>query len=295
MSTVSIRPARPRWRWRLLVGPPTTILAVACASARTSLPARLQYETPFYEFYDDAPLPAAAMVAHIPVPEVPLQAPFPSLRRLIEGVNALLDSAGWSTPLRTVPRWRDEGPELYVGTAARWEAATSLPEEERARRRPPLVVAGWRPSARWRESLSEIATREGAEFVLIVDLGVSEYPLWQKEGLTLNVQLPLGTGYVLPVSWVHDLGTPVRVLQLKGALLGRDGRVLRAGAEGIVAKEPRLLPTWRGLLPFFTEDEIRRVMTEHRREELPGRPLVWRVALQNLVAHLLQRGDLVIQ
>lgn len=277
---------------------PVVLLAVsgACASARQSLPARLQYEVPFYTTYVPEAVAPSAIVAHLPVsPAVSQDVPLPSLRALVASMNAFLDSAGWSTPLSATPEWADEGPAVDVAVASREDVAASPAADARAGRHPPLAVSGNRPSARWRGSLAEIARHEGADYVLFVGLAASRHPLWERGGLSLRMELPLGTGYVVPVSWVHQVGTPVLVLQLRGALLGGEGRVLRAGAEGIMAREPRVMPSLRSVLPFFTEDEFRRVLTEHRREDLPGQPLAWRVAIQNLVAQLLQRGDLTIQ
>ena len=68
------------------------------------------------------------------------------------------------------------------------------------------------------------------------------------------------------------------VVQLTGALVGRDGSAVRIGAEGMMAKRTNIALSALGADardPTRTSND--RTL---RREDLPGQPLVWQVALR---------------
>lgn len=80
---------------------------------------------------------------------------------------------------------------------------------------------------------------------------------------------------------------PIRVLQVTGALLAPDGRVIAAGAKGIHAVDTEFKAQIFGLQKELDPREIEAVTGELRRDDLPGRPLKWEAALDNLVYRLL--------
>jgi hypothetical protein len=80
----------------------------------------------------------------------------------------------------------------------------------------------------------------------------------------------------------------VSVLQLTGALVERDGRAIRIGAEGMLARRTSLLASAVGLQALITDKEVDELRTA-RRDDLAGGPVVWQVALRNLVAGLASR------
>jgi hypothetical protein len=92
------------------------------------------------------------------------------------------------------------------------------------------------------------------------------------------------------VPFLTSLDTPAQVLQLTGALIDRDGSAIRIGAEGLFARRTGVLVTSLGAQELLTDEDIERVRTG-RRDELPGRPLVWQAALRNLVAELTGRPE----
>lgn len=49
-----------------------------------------------------------------------------------------------------------------------------------------------------------------------------------------------------------------------------------------------------GAQELITDEDVEQLRTRQR-EDLPGRPLVWRVALRNLVADLTGRNDLAVR
>ena len=88
-----------------------------------------------------------------------------------------------------------------------------------------------------------------------------------------------------PVPWLTSLDTPAHVLQITGALVGRDGRAIRIGAEGLFARRTPLLVSSIGAQAQLSDDDVERVRTL-RRDELPGRPLAWQAAIRELVRQL---------
>jgi len=64
---------------------------------------------------------------------------------------------------------------------------------------------------------------------------------------------------------------------------------VRAGAEGILARDTPFAAQVFDVARDVDERTLGRVLTHERREDLPGDPLAWEVALDNLLAQL--RGD----
>jgi hypothetical protein len=74
-------------------------------------------------------------------------------------------------------------------------------------------------------------------------------------------------------------------VQLTGALVDREGKAVRIGAEGLLARRTRLLASAVGAQEVIGEAEIAELRTR-RRADLDGAPLVWQEALRALVAQL---------
>ncbi|MDP3774782.1 MAG: hypothetical protein Q8Q85_11010, partial [Gemmatimonadales bacterium] len=157
-----------------------------------------------------------------------------------------------------------------------------------------MVVGAAGPSRRWRDSLRVLAAREGVTHVLAIAIGTSRYYARQFLPL-LPRNLELGTGYTMPMSRLGEGDSPVNVLHVTGALLTVDGRVLRVGAEGIVARVPGRVLSLLDVSPPLTTPYVRAVLTDERRQDLPGHPLAWAVALRNLVGQLLVDEDLIVR
>ena len=174
---------------------------------------------------------------------------------------------------------------------------TALPDAECAPRtgalgRGPqrMRLAVGRPAPAW-VAWARDATREaGVGRVLVVTLEVGQY-LPRQAGARGDKVVDLGTGYAARLPWLTSLETPVGVLQLTGALVDRDGRALRIGAEGILARRTRLLVSAAGAQELLTDADVAQARAL-RRDDLPGRPYAWQVALRTLVAQLTGRDDL---
>jgi hypothetical protein len=86
----------------------------------------------------------------------------------------------------------------------------------------------------------------------------------------------------------------VSVLQLTGALMGPDGLAIRIGAEGLLARRTSLLMSGLGAQALISDEDVEAIRTA-RREDLPGKPLVWQVAVRELVAELTGRAELAVR
>ena len=70
---------------------------------------------------------------------------------------------------------------------------------------------------------------------------------------------------------------------------------MRAGGEGIIAKDTHFLLQTINIEEDISKSAIDQVLTLECRNDLPGNPLSWKVALNNLVAQLLNRKELIIK
>lgn len=143
-----------------------------------------------------------------------------------------------------------------------------------------MRIAVGRPSQAWIDWTAALRARENVTHVLVLTLELSNY-LVRQHGVMGDKEVELGDGYTVNLPWLTSLETPVAVVQLTGALVGPDGRAVRIGAEGLLAKHTRLLVSSLGDHESISLDDLARVR-ELRRADLPGNPLVWQVALQSL-------------
>lgn len=149
---------------------------------------------------------------------------------------------------------------------------------------PRMLLRVGRPSPEWTAGTAASLADAGAGSVLVLTLEVGQY-LTRQRNILGSKEVELGSGYAQPVPWLSALDAPVPVLQITGALVGPDGRAVRIGAEGLYARRTGLLEGSIGLRALITDEEAERVRSL-RRDDLPGQPLVWQVALRRLVAEL---------
>ena len=149
-----------------------------------------------------------------------------------------------------------------------------------------LAVA--RPSAEWVSWVGTAMDGAGVTRVLAFTLEVGQYRIAQR-GLRGDKVVELGTGHTVSLPWLTSLETPVQVLQLTGALIGREGRAVRIGAEGLLARRTSLPLSTLGAQRLLTDEEVAEARAA-RREDLPGQPLVWQAAVRTLVTELTGRA-----
>ena len=217
-----------------------------------------------------------------------------ALQPLAEAMNAYLDSLGWSKRITGEPLAEKGAPYVYVGSA---EGEGAPPEGAMQRNEhdkfPPMVIHMLKPSKTWRAALGAAVQTNQVEYVLIIKLGFSEYPKANKG--VFGKKVVLGTGYEEDIKFLSAEDKPVEVLQVTGMLLDREGNIVRAGAEGIAAKDS---PFWVQVLEAqqaMSNEALHKLLHEERREELAGQPLKWQVALRNLMAQLLAQPAWVVK
>jgi hypothetical protein len=152
-----------------------------------------------------------------------------------------------------------------------------------------MRLAVGRPSQQWIQYAASLAAGDSGSHTLVITVEIGQYLLRQK-GILGNKILELGTGYTANFPWLTSLDTPVQVVQLTGALVASDGRAVRIAAEGMLARRTDLLTSSIGGQKLITDEEIV-LLRDQRREDLPGQPLVWQVAMRNLVIALTSDGD----
>jgi hypothetical protein len=179
-------------------------------------------------------------------------------------------------------------PHVYVGSAigdlAPPEAREQvLPQDQF----PPMVMHVRRPGAAWQQATADLIAREAASHAMLVSLGVSQYPKG-REGV-FGKKVVIGTGHEEPVRFLTAEDKLLEVLQLTGVLVNAQGQVVRAGAEGILAHDTPFAAQVFDVEKMLDDQTLAAVLTTERRKDLPGEPLKWQAALDNLLWQL--RGD----
>ncbi len=244
-------------------------------------------------FYAGATVPAGERrIAHLPVryqrgaEQAPLFEPEGGsgtpIGALVADMNRFLDSLQLS--VRVVgPAETGTAPNTRFGCST--DAAGDCTDEgEVTSSNRQLHLEVGRPSADWTAWLATALDSTGASEAVVITLELGQY--WPRQkGLSLAKEVRLGTGYSVSVPWLTSLEKPVAVVQLTGALVGRDGRAIRIGAEGLMAKRTNIALSSIGAQSLISDEDIEKLRTL-RREDLAGQPLVWQTALRTLVFQL---------
>jgi hypothetical protein len=280
------------------------VLATACATAGSTFRSGVgdaHLQSPPYYAGARVSRDAVPRVAHLPIgyqrgaAQLPIFDPAadpgtPTAALLAE-MNAFLDSLGVTTRVDAAAGVsRGTPPDVQFGCSTIVTDPDCEIQRETAANQRQMRLAVGRPSASWIEWAAAAADRAQASAVLVLSLETGQY--WTRQAGLLGGRkvVELGTDYLQPVPWLTSLDTPAQVLQLTGALVGRDGRAIRIGAEGLFARRTGILVSSIGGQALLTDEDVERVRTL-RRDELPGRPLVWQAAIRNLVAELTGRGE----
>jgi len=178
-------------------------------------------------------------------------------------------------------------PRVYVGSAIGDLAPPSAEESASpADRFPPIVLHVERPTRAWQAAARELMAREALTHLLLLRVSVSQYPKGRRGVFAKDVQL--GTGHSAPVKFLTAEDKLLEVLQVTGLLLDAEGRVLRAGAEGVLARDTPFSAQVFDIMKLLDDAALRAALETERRPDLPGEPLSLEVAVDNLVAQLLQ-------
>ena len=266
------------------------VLAAACASAGSSYQSGVQpksFDKP--PFYTGAAVPNVSGVAHLPIRYQggtdrfkPAGAAGSPVGALVAQMNAYLDSLATSASLSPTDAEVGTAPDVHFGCDEDAGGDCEGDGDENASHRLELWVG--RPSSDWVGWIGTALERASHDKALLVTLEIGWY--WPRQkGISLGKEVRLGTGYTVGVPWLASLEHPIAVVQLTGVLVGRDGRAIRIGAEGMLAKRTRMAISALGGQELVKDEDVERLLTL-RRADLPGQPLVWQVALRNLVSQL---------
>lgn len=205
---------------------------------------------------------------------------------LLAEMNAYLDSLGGTTRLQVDRAPAGTAPDVMFG--CQQDPADDCdernPDETLGRKGTYMRLAVGRPSAEWIGDVRALLEKANAPATLAITLEVGQYFVRQ-EGILGKKVIELGTNNRQELAWLTSLETPVSVVQLTGALVDRDGKAHRIGAEGILARRTSLTLSSIGAQALITDEEIEKVRTM-RREDLPDAPLAWKVAMRELVRQL---------
>ena len=225
----------------------------------------------------------------------PQGAPGSPMDSLLAEMNAFLDSLGLSVPIGelaiTAHAAEAIPPDVRFGCDARHAPfiadCAARDDSVIGHTRPSMYLAVGRPSSTWTSYANQLMHGHGVHRLLVITIEVGQYVPRQR-GLRGSKELELGTNYTVGLPWLTSLDTPVSVLQLTGALVDSTGRAQRIGAEGIIARRTRLLVSALGGQEMIGDEDVQRARVE-KREDIPGQPLAWRVALVQLVEQLTGR------
>jgi len=286
---------------------PLALLVAACATGSTlgsGVGDTFLERPPYYagasavrDLRAAAHLPVAWQRGAVESPSVePASGQGSAIDALLHEMNAYLDSLGSSTRVATdaaAPLPMGTPPDVMFGcNRTHGDDCAGEREAERGlfqRHGPRMRLAVGRPSNDWIAGAARTLERSGATHLLVISLEAGQYYLRQ-QGWQGRKVVELGSGHAVSQPWFTGIDEPVAVIQLTGALMDRDGKAVRIGAEGLMAKRTGLLVGALGARSLVTDDDVRTLRTA-RRDDLPGTPLVWQVALKTLVEGLVVKAE----
>jgi len=112
---------------------------------------------------------------------------------------------------------------------------------------------------------------------------------------TFKKRVVLGTAYETDIRFLSAELEPVHVLSVAGLLVDAEGKVVRAGSEGVLSEDTPFWAQAVGARKELDTDAVLQLLENERREDLPGRPVTWQVALENLIAQLLGEPSRLIK
>lgn len=254
-------------------------------------------------YLDSAPWYAGAFVtpandiAHLPIRfqgdremavADPASGPGSEMAALIAEMNVYLDARGASARINAENSQPGTAPDVQFGCETAGADECAGYEEHRRMR-----LAVGRPSPTWTQWAAAEAQRAGASRVLVITLEVGNYMPRQRDWKG-SKEVRLGTMHTVDLPWLTSLDQPVNVLQLTGALMDANGHAIRIGAEGLLARRTNVALAGLGIQQLISDDDVQRVRTL-RREDLPGAPLAWQLALDHMVEQLTGKTVIAAQ
>ena len=226
-----------------------------------------------------------------------------SMRGLLDDLTSELNSMDVSGPLleqgtrdetaRMVP---EGAPDVSFGcitpSGAAGDECNERGDSALGRGDQRMRLAVTRASEEWTGWLRDRLVAADLDAALVITLEVGQYLIRQR-GITGQKEVELGSGHVEQLPWLTGLETPVQVLQLTGALIGRDGKSIRIGAEGLLARRTSLPVSGAGAQQLISDADVE-ALRSARREDLNGTPLTWQTGIRTLAGELVGRGPLAV-
>ena len=272
-----------------------TMLLLLDISASAQRTYRLS-KAPFYKTFDKkAKFTAETRTMHLPVQidkmtieEFFYEGREKALQPILSTFDAYLDSLSWSTVTDVTDFPTKGAPYLFVGSS---ESVIAPPSAEMLREEfdkfPPMALHVDKPSKQWKEILSQKMGESKVDHALIFWIGFNEYPKANKG--VFKKKVVLGTDYEPEIRFLSAELEPVEVLQVSGMLLDKQGNIIRAGSEAFLYEDSPFWVQTLGASKAIDDKTLAKSITEIRREDLPGQPLAWKVAIHNLLQQLTQR------
>ena len=277
----------------------TLLFAVSVMSVAQAFGQQLDYlsKAPFYKNYKKHAV-QTAQIASLPIEidKMVLEEFFykdrvAALQPLVAVMNGYLDSLQ-ITRLDGQVLPKKGSPYLFVGSS---EAETAPPGSDMMREEyhkyAPMVIYAKKPSNDWKKQAEEMLVQHSADYMLAIWVGIVEYPKANKG--VFKKKVVLGTNYESDIRFLSAEDKPVEVIQITGMLFNKKGEVLRAGAEGIIHEDT---PFWAQVFDLkkdMDDKAIQALISECRREDLPGNPLAWKAAMDMLIHQLTPRAKVV--
>jgi len=209
-----------------------------------------------------------------------------ALAPLLEALNDALAGSGCCMMGTAIAA--EGAPDLYVGSLEGDDAPAGTGIERMPHEiYPPMLAHLVKPRGAWLAALRQQAANHDASRVVLIHLSFTQYPKAQRG--RFGKQVVLGTGYETPIRFLSAIDQPVEVIQLTGLLLDADGKVLRGGAQGMVSQDSEFLLQAADIRREIGPLAIQQLTNHERRDDLPGAPLKWQAALDQLLANLLGR------
>lgn len=204
---------------------------------------------------------------------------------LLRDMNAFMDSVAGGVALPAIRGSGLVAPNVLFGCERdASENCVERGDSVLGRQGTTMRLAVERPSSAWIARSGALLDSAGASHALVITLEVGQYWTRQK-GLRGDKSVELGTGHEVALPWLTSLEMPVTVLQLTGALIDREGKAVRIGAEGLLAQRSSIVASGFGAQRLISDDDVERARNQ-RRTDLPGQPLVWREALCRMMVEL---------
>jgi hypothetical protein len=193
-----------------------------------------------------------------------------------------------------------DAPDMFLGSILQGQRPLYVTLDCASAKESPencLRIAGQAGSKAWMQQLQAEMAKQNLDYALVLQLGEGYiYPngkIKQVNAVVSKRQAPpagldMGTDFWLPMTqkWVAT-NKPIDVLFVKGLLIGKDGKIIRAGGEGITAaSKAKFMEQVVNISHEFSEAELKSVEHDLRRDDLPGQPLNWQVATRQLVKTL---------